>query len=51
MEGVPTKTIRTVCTRDCYGSCGLIVKIDDLGKIVSVRGDPDHPITRGLTCP
>lgn len=45
------KEIKTVCTRDCYDSCGLIVKIDDSGKILSVRGDPDHPITRGLTCP
>lgn len=45
------KEMKTVCTRDCYDSCGLIVKIDDSGKILSVRGDPDHPITRGLTCP
>lgn len=45
------KEIRTVCTRDCYDSCGLIVKIDDSGRIISVRGDADHPITRGLTCP
>lgn len=45
------KEIKTVCTRDCYDSCGLIAKIDDAGRIRSVRGDPDHPVTRGLTCP
>ncbi len=45
------KEIRTACPRDCYDSCGLMVRIDDSGTVLSVRGDPDHPITRGLTCP
>lgn len=45
------KQVSTVCPRDCYDTCGLLVSLDDSGRVVSVRGDPDHPLTRGLTCP
>ena len=45
------RQIFTVCPRDCYDTCGLIVSLNDSGQVVSVRGDPDHPLTRGLTCP
>jgi anaerobic selenocysteine-containing dehydrogenase len=41
----------TICPRDCYDTCGLIVTVDDAGRISSVRGDPTHPVTRGITCP
>lgn len=46
MEEIPS-----VCPRDCYDTCGLIIRCGDRGEILSVRGDPAHPITRGLTCP
>ncbi len=42
--------IPTTCPRDCYDTCGLIATVDDQGQLLSVRGDPDHPVTRGLTC-
>ncbi len=29
--------------------CGLLVSVD-ADRIVAVRGDPDHPVTRGYTC-
>jgi anaerobic selenocysteine-containing dehydrogenase len=45
------KQITTVCPRDCYDTCALIATLDESGQIVSVRGDPTHPLTRGLTCP
>jgi anaerobic selenocysteine-containing dehydrogenase len=45
------KTFRTVCPRDCYDTCCLRVTIDDTGRIRSIRGDPDHPVTRGMNCP
>lgn len=45
------KPIRTVCARDCYDSCGLIVQFNEAGEIQPVTGDPTHPITRGFTCP
>ena len=36
--------------RQCLAVCGLLVTVDG-GRIVAVRGDPDHPVTRGYTCP
>ncbi len=47
---MPRGIINTVCPRDCYDTCFLRVKVDD-GKIVSVKGDPVNPVTRGFTCP
>ena len=48
MPGV-TESIRTTCPRDCYDACGMIViKID--GVIDRVKGDPDHPVSRGTLC-
>jgi len=40
---------RAVCTKDCPDSCGLLVKVD-AGRVVSVKGDPDHPFTNGFIC-
>ncbi|MBD3198312.1 MAG: molybdopterin-dependent oxidoreductase, partial [Candidatus Lokiarchaeota archaeon] len=45
------KTFKTVCARDCYDSCSILVDIDDDGNIIRLRGDPNHPITQGFTCP
>ncbi|WP_022666612.1 molybdopterin-containing oxidoreductase family protein [Desulfospira joergensenii] len=39
----------SVCTKDCPDACGLLVKVEQ-GKITKVKGDPDHPFTRGFIC-
>lgn len=39
----------SVCTKDCPDTCGLLVKVKD-GKITQVKGDPDHPFTKGFIC-
>ena len=39
----------SVCTKDCPDTCGLLVKVEN-GKITRVKGDPDHPFTRGFIC-
>jgi anaerobic selenocysteine-containing dehydrogenase len=39
----------SVCTKDCPDTCGLLVKVVD-GKITRVKGDPEHPFTRGFIC-
>ncbi len=40
---------RSVCPFDCPDSCGLLVETD--GKTVyRVKGDPEHPVTRGFLC-
>ena len=43
------EVILTTCPRDCYDSCGVAVRVRD-GKIAQVRGDPDHPMSRGALC-
>jgi anaerobic selenocysteine-containing dehydrogenase len=39
----------TVCAKDCPDTCGLLAKVKD-GRITKVKGDPDHPFTRGFIC-
>jgi anaerobic selenocysteine-containing dehydrogenase len=43
------KTVRAVCPHDCPDTCGIVVQVRD-GRAVSLRGDPDHPFTRGFLC-
>ncbi|HSB63239.1 MAG TPA: molybdopterin-dependent oxidoreductase [Thermoanaerobaculia bacterium] len=43
------ETHRTVCNRDCPDACGLIATVED-GKLVSLGGDPEHPVTQGFIC-
>lgn len=45
----PRTLVRTTCTRDCYDACGIAVVMQD-GEILQVRGDPDHPVSRGKLC-
>ena len=45
------KKVTTVCARDCYDTCSLLVELDDGGQIVSIQGDPAHPVTQGFVCP
>ena len=42
------EAVRTVCPRDCYDSCGVLV-LRRNGTVV-VRGDPDHHVARGRLC-
>ena len=41
---------KTTCARDCYDSCGMTVTTEN-GKIISVKGDIEHPVTKGFLCP
>lgn len=40
---------KTVCPLDCPDSCGIIAKVVE-GKVVSLKGDPDHGYTKGVIC-
>ena len=42
------KIVTTICPF-CGVGCGQIVEVRD-GKIVSIEGDPDHPINEGSVC-
>ena len=44
-----TEIIRTICPRDCYDTCGIVV-VKRHGAIAQVRGDPNHPVSRGKLC-
>src|SRR5918995_4166682 len=45
------RTVRAVCPHDCPDTCGLVVTVDDAdGRAVDLRGDKEHPFTRGFLC-
>ena len=48
MSSAPAPEVRSACTYDCPDACGLLVRNGDRG--LSIRGDPEHPITRGQIC-
>ncbi len=41
--------IRTTCPRDCFDTCGIAV-VKRNGVVAHVRGDPQHPVSRGKLC-
>jgi len=49
MQAPADETLLTTCPRDCYDGCGILVR-KRAGRIVSVRGDPAHPVSRGRLC-
>jgi anaerobic selenocysteine-containing dehydrogenase len=46
----PAPTTAVTYCRICEPLCGLIATIDD-GRLVSLRPDPDHPLSQGGACP
>ena len=50
IRGTTMQTHRTTCkVGACEPFCGLEVDVED-GKMVAVRPDRDHPITKGYSC-
>jgi anaerobic selenocysteine-containing dehydrogenase len=47
----PSAQIRhSVCALDCPDACSLLINVDENGKGSRLRGNPDHPVTRGFLC-
>jgi assimilatory nitrate reductase catalytic subunit len=46
---VPERWVKTTCGY-CSVGCGMLLGVRD-GKVVSARGDPDHPVNDGKLCP
>jgi assimilatory nitrate reductase catalytic subunit len=46
---MPERWVATTCGY-CSVGCGMFVGVKD-GRAVSVRGNPDHPVNRGMLCP
>jgi len=44
-----TRQVRGACPLDCPDTCSWIVTVKD-GEAIALRGDPDHPYTRGSLC-
>jgi anaerobic selenocysteine-containing dehydrogenase len=45
----PLRVVRGACPLDCPDTCSWIVTTDG-DRAVSLRGNPDHPFTRGALC-
>src|SRR5580692_10870571 len=39
----------SVCALDCPDACSMLVNVED-GTASKLRGNPDHPVTRGFLC-
>ena len=37
------------CPHDCPDTCAMLYEVED-NKLLSVKGNPDHPMTRGGLC-
>ncbi|MGO9829837.1 MAG: molybdopterin-dependent oxidoreductase [Myxococcaceae bacterium] len=45
------RTVRTMCPMNCHPTlCGMLVDLDEGGRVTAVRGDPDNPDSRGFLC-
>ena len=43
------QVIHSVCALDCPDACSVLVTVED-GRATKLRGNPDHPVTRGFLC-
>ena len=49
MGEATTQTVLAACPHDCPDTCSMVVTVR-AGHAVAVRGNPDHPFTRGGLC-
>lgn len=43
------ETLHSVCALDCPDACAMLVQVEN-GRAQKLRGDPNHPVTRGFLC-
>ncbi len=46
---MPAEVRHSVCALDCPDTCSLLINVEN-GRGSRLRGDPEHPITRGFLC-
>ncbi len=46
---MPLEVRRSVCALDCPDTCSLLINVEQ-GQGSRLRGNPDHPVTRGFLC-
>ncbi|CCQ95054.1 putative oxidoreductase yoaE [[Clostridium] ultunense Esp] len=44
------RTHINVCPHDCWDTCSLKVTVNEEGKAVKIKGNEEHPITKGFLC-
>ncbi len=49
-HGGAERVVHGACPLDCPDACSWLVTVDDLGRATKLRGNPDHPFTRGGLC-
>ena len=49
MDDVSKRKLFGGCPHDCPDTCAMLYEVED-NKLLSVRGNPDHPMTRGGLC-
>src|SRR3954463_15190462 len=49
MATVNRTVVKSVCPLDCPDTCSMRVTVED-GVAVDLRGDAEHPFTRGFLC-
>lgn len=49
MSAVMKETHHGGCPHDCPDTCSMVFEVED-GKLTGVKGNPDHPMTRGGLC-
>ena len=47
---MPVERYYSACALNCPDICAYIVEVEN-GRVVRLRGDPDHPYTLGRACP
>src|SRR4051812_48004971 len=45
-----TEVRHSVCALDCPDCCSLLINVDEEGRGSKLRGNPEHPVTRGFLC-
>ncbi len=49
MATIMRSTHHGACPHDCPDTCSMVFEVEN-GRLVGVRGNPDHPLTRGGLC-
>src|SRR5690348_2663202 len=47
-DDMAVSEVKTFC-RVCTAACGIVVDVDG-DQVLRVRGDTDHPLSRGYSC-
>jgi anaerobic selenocysteine-containing dehydrogenase len=45
-----TATVKKSFCRICIANCGILVTVEE-NRVTELKGDPNHPISHGYTCP